>query len=59
MKHLDAVLRVRPDVAEAARPLVEIFYEVRFGSRRLDASARRSVSDSVAQLRTMAEGGLQ
>jgi transglutaminase-like putative cysteine protease len=59
MKHLDAVLRVRPDVAEAARPLVEIFYEVRFGSRRLDASARRSVSDSVAQLRTMAKGGLQ
>ncbi|MDE0890064.1 MAG: transglutaminaseTgpA domain-containing protein [Phycisphaerales bacterium] len=58
LKHLDEVLRVRPDVAEAARPLVELFYEVRFGDRRLDASARRSAAESVVQLRAIAEGGL-
>ena len=58
LMHLEKVLRVRPDVAEAARPLVELFYEVRFGNRRLDATARRSVAESVLRLRAIAEGGL-
>lgn len=41
--HLEAVRGHRPDLAASAAPLVDLFYEIRFGGRRLDATTRRRV----------------
>ncbi len=52
--HVAEVAAVRPDVAARARPLVEVFYDVRFGDRRLDAAERRAVADEARAIRDLA-----
>ncbi|MCH2160628.1 MAG: transglutaminaseTgpA domain-containing protein [Phycisphaerales bacterium] len=43
MAHLASIRTVRPDLAEAAEPLIRLFYEVRFGNRVLDRRERQEV----------------
>lgn len=47
LAHLDVVRQSRPDLATSAAPLVDLFYEIRFGGRRLDATTRRRVEAEV------------
>ncbi len=54
--HLDAVSSKRPDVAEAAAPLIDLFYAVRYGGHRLEAGERRSVEAEADRIRRIAEG---
>ncbi|MEE2972853.1 MAG: transglutaminaseTgpA domain-containing protein [Planctomycetota bacterium] len=51
-RHLRALARVRPDLVEVAAPLVDLFYEIRFGDLRPDPEVRRS---AVAEARRMLE----
>lgn len=48
--HLETVRLSRPDLAASAAPLVDLFYEVRFGGRRLDAATRRRVEVEVREV---------
>ena len=52
--HVADVEAVRPDVAARARPLVRLFYDVRFGGRRLDAAERRAAEDEARAIRELA-----
>ncbi len=52
--HVAEVATVRPDVADRARPLVRLFYEVRFGHRRLDPSERRAAADEARAILDLA-----
>ncbi len=52
--HVAEVAERRPDVAERARPLVELFYDVRFGGRRLDAVERRAAVNEARAIRELA-----
>jgi hypothetical protein len=54
--HLDVVSSTRPDVAAAAAPLIDLFYAVRYGDRRLDSGERRSVEAEADRVRRIAEG---
>ena len=46
LAHLAAVRDVRPDLAEAAEPLVRLFYEIRFGGRVLGRQERQQAEDA-------------
>ena len=54
MMHLEAVRDAHPELAEAATPLVRLFYDVRFGGRRLDREARRRVDVEAKELVALA-----
>ena len=46
MTHLAVVRHARPDIASAVEPLLQLFYEVRFGSRILNRSERRQAEEA-------------
>ena len=46
LAHLATVRDVRPDLAEAAEPLVRLFYEIRFGGRVLGRQERQQAEDA-------------
>ena len=50
MDHLPVVREVRPEIAEAAEPLLRLFYEVRFGQRILAREERRQAEDVARDL---------
>jgi hypothetical protein len=50
MNHLPVVRKVRPEIAEAAEPLLRLFYEVRFGQRMLAREERRQAEDAAKDL---------
>jgi heme exporter protein D len=54
LTHLAVVAAVRPDVAARAQPLVALFYDVRFGGRRLDAAERRTADEEARAIRALA-----
>ena len=53
--HLESVSSLRPDVAAAAAPLIDLFYAVRYGGHRLDSGQRRSVEAEADRIRRIAE----
>ncbi|MAH67473.1 MAG: hypothetical protein CMJ27_14050 [Phycisphaerae bacterium] len=53
--HLESVSSLRPDVAAAAAPLIDLFYAVRYGGHRLDSGERRSVEAEADRIRRIAE----
>ena len=48
--HVELVRDRRPDLAAAAAPLVDLFYEIRFGGRRLGADSRRRAEAEAREL---------
>jgi hypothetical protein len=54
LTHVATVASVRPDLAARADPLVRLFYDVRFGGRRLDASERRAAAEEARTIRDLA-----
>ena len=45
---------LRPDVAKAALPLVDLFYEIRFGDRHVGAESRRRAEAEARELLVIA-----
>lgn len=52
--HVDMLRDRRPELAEAASPLVELFYEIRFGGRRMETAVKRRVEVEVREIREIA-----
>jgi transglutaminase-like putative cysteine protease len=52
--HVEEVAVRRPDVADRSRPLVRLFYDVRFGGRRLDSGERRAAVEEARAIRELA-----
>jgi heme exporter protein D len=48
--HVEILRERRPDLAEAAAPLVDLFYEIRFGGRRLESESRRRAESDARNL---------
>ncbi len=59
LTHVETVARIRPDVAARAQPLVRLFYDVRFGGRRLDAGERRAAAEEARAIRDLARERFQ
>ena len=53
-RHLRDLAEVRPDLAKAAAPLVDLFYEIRFGDLRPDAEIRRSAAQEARRMLELA-----
>ncbi|MBQ71712.1 MAG: hypothetical protein CMJ67_02275 [Planctomycetaceae bacterium] len=53
--HVDFLREIRPDLAKAAAPLVDLFYEIRFGDRRLGPDSRRRAEAEARELLVIAE----
>jgi transglutaminase-like putative cysteine protease len=56
LTHLEVVAAARPDIAARAHPLITLFYDVRFGGRRLDATERRAADEEARAIRELARG---
>ena len=54
--HLDTVASTRPDVAAAAAPLIDLFYAIRYGDRRLESGERRTLEREADRVRRIAGG---
>ena len=60
--HAELLHERRPEMARAAAPLVDLFYEIRFGDRRLGVDSRRRAEAEAKQILEMAardEGNVQ
>ena len=60
--HVELLHERRPEMARAAAPLVDLFYEIRFGDRRLGVDSRRRAEAEAKQILEMAardEGNVQ
>ena len=53
--HVDFLREIRPDLAKAAAPLVDLFYEIRFGDRRLGPDSRRRAEAEARELLVIAD----
>ena len=53
--HVDFLREIRPDLAKAAAPLVDLFYEIRFGDRRLGPDLRRRAEAEARELLVIAD----
>ena len=53
--HVDFLREIRPDLAQAAAPLVDLFYEIRFGDRRLGPDSRRRAEAEAKELLVIAD----
>ena len=54
--HLQVVRDLNPELAAGAAPLVELFYDIRFGGRRIGATSRRRAEADARSLLSIADG---
>ena len=54
MNHLARIHKESPDFAKAAKPLVDVFYDVRFGGRVIKADERQDIEHAVKRLLALA-----
>ena len=52
--HVEMLAGLRPDLAKAALPLVDLFYEIRFGDRHVGAESRRRAEAEARELLVIA-----